>query len=65
MPKKKLSTQEYSYTVIYEPIKNKGFQITVPLLPSLITFGRNFEEAQEMARDAVRCHLGGLQKIHS
>lgn len=57
-----LQTKEYSYTVIYEPVKEGGYQIIVPLLPGLITYGRTFEEAQEMARDAIRCHLEGLLK---
>jgi len=39
-----------------------GYQVTVPLLPGLITFGRTLAEAREMARDAIRCHLEGLKK---
>jgi antitoxin HicB len=36
--------------------------VTVPLLPGLVTYGRTLSEAREMARDAIRCHLEGLQK---
>jgi predicted RNase H-like HicB family nuclease len=32
------------------------------LLPGVITYGRTEEEAIEMARDAIRCHLDGLRK---
>jgi antitoxin HicB len=39
-----------------------GYQVTVPLLPGLITFGRTLAEAREMARDAILCHLEGLKK---
>ena len=39
-----------------------GYQVTVPLLPGLITYGRTLDEAREMARDAIRCHLEGLRK---
>jgi antitoxin HicB len=39
-----------------------GFQVTVPLLPGLITYGRTLTEAREMARDAILCHLEGLKK---
>lgn|SRR5487761_199031 len=39
-----------------------GFQVTVPLLPGVITYGRTEAEALEMARDAIRCHLDGLRK---
>ena len=42
--------------------KPTGYQVTVPVLPGLITFGRTLEEAREMAQDAIRCHLEGLLK---
>ena len=62
MKEKKFLTREYSYTVIYEPVKEGGFQVTVPLLYGLLTYGRDFEEAREMARDAIQCYIGGLLK---
>lgn len=62
MTKKKITTSEYSYTVIYEPIKEGGYQVTAPLLPGLVTYGRTFEEAREMAQDAIVCYLEGLKK---
>ena len=40
----------------------RGYQVTVPLLPGLITYGRTLSEAREMAADAVRIHLEGLRK---
>lgn len=59
------TTEEYSYTVLYEPIRGKkGYQVTVPLLPGLVTYGRTFEEARDMARDAIRCYLEALRKEH-
>jgi predicted RNase H-like HicB family nuclease len=39
-----------------------GYQVTVPLLPGLITYGRTLSEARVMARDAIRCHIEGLRK---
>ena len=62
MSRTKLTTQEYSYTVLYEPVKKGGYQVTVPLLPGLVSFGRTLEEARVMARDAVICHLEGIEK---
>lgn len=44
------------------PAISSGYQVTVPLLPGVITYGRTEEEAIEMARDAIRCHLDGLRK---
>ena len=39
-----------------------GYQVTVPLLPGIITYGRTLSEAREMARDAIKCHLEGLRE---
>jgi predicted RNase H-like HicB family nuclease len=44
------------------PPEQFGYQVIVPLLPGLITYGRTLSEAREMARDAIRCHLEGLRK---
>jgi predicted RNase H-like HicB family nuclease len=41
---------------------DRGYQVTVPLLPGLITYGRTLGEAREMAADAIRVHLEGLRK---
>ena len=60
MKKKKFLTREYSYTVVYEPVKDGGYQVVVPLLPGLVTYGRTFDEAREMVRDAILCYLESL-----
>ena len=44
------------------PDSQTGYQVTVPLLPGLVTFGRTLAEAQEMAQDAIECHIEGLRK---
>ena len=62
MKRRKITTREYLYTVIYEPLEAGGYQVVVPMLPGIVTYGRDFEEAQEMAKDAIRCHLEGLLK---
>ncbi len=56
------TSRELSYTVFYQPIKGKGYQVSVPLLPGLMTYGRTFEEAQLMARDAILCHVQGMRE---
>ena len=53
---------EYRYTVLFEPSPEGGFQVYVPALPEIITYGRTLEEAREMARDAILCHIQGLLK---
>lgn len=47
----------YSYTVIFEPVKEGGYNVVVPAIPEICTFGDNLEEARLMARDAIRCYL--------
>ncbi len=53
---------DYSYTVIFEPHEEGGFQVIIPAMPDIITYGRTMEEAKEMALDAIKCHLEGLAK---
>jgi predicted RNase H-like HicB family nuclease len=62
MRKQAFHTKEYTYTAVYEPLKEGGYQVMVPLMPGLVTYGRTFEEARKMARDAIRCYLEGLLK---
>lgn len=62
--KKTRITQEYLFTVLYEPVREGGYQVTVPLLPGLVTYGRNFDEARNMAQDAIQCYLAALKKDH-
>lgn len=62
MLKTKIMSSEHSYTVIYEPVKEGGYQAVVPLLPGVVTYGRDFEEVRRMAKDAIACYLEALLK---
>jgi len=53
---------EYSYTVIYEKLSEGGYQVFVPALPEIVTYGRTIDEAREMAQDAIRCVLESARK---
>ncbi len=53
---------EYGYTVIYERLSEGGYQVIVPALPGIVTYGPTLEEARKMAQDAILCHLRGLLK---
>lgn len=53
---------EHGYRVIYERLAEGGFQVIVPALPGIVTYGRTIEEVREMAQDAITCHLQGLLK---
>ena len=42
------------YTVILEPLEEGGFNVHVPALPEVVTFGETEVEALAMAEDAIR-----------
>ena len=49
--------REYGYTVIYQQIPEGGFNVVVPAIPEICTFGETLAEARRMAQDALRCFL--------
>ena len=53
---------EYGYTVLFERLAQGGYQVFVPALPEIVTYGRTVGEAREMAQDAILCHLRALRK---
>ena len=55
---------EQGYRVLYEKLSEGGFHVIVPALPGIITYGRTIDEAREMAREAIVCHLKALIKDH-
>ena len=48
---------EYTYTVILHPLPEGGYNVVVPAIPEICTFGETLAEAREMAQDAIRCFL--------
>ena len=52
---------EYSYTVLFEPVPEGGYNVIVPALPEICTFGETLEETRDMARDAIRCALESMR----
>lgn len=59
---RKLKQKIYQYTAIFERNENKGYTVTVPSLPGLVTEGIDLNDAKNMALDAIRCYLVGLRK---
>ena len=49
-------------TVILEPAEEGGYVVTSPDLPGLVTEGDTWEEAKDMAQDAVYGYLEALAK---
>lgn len=54
--------KSYSFRTIIEPDEPKGFHGFVPLLPGLHTYGTTLKEIQDNLREAILCHIQGLQK---
>ena len=52
----------YNYTVIFEPVKEGGYNVVVPAIPEICTFGETVEEARAMAEDAIRCYIESALK---
>ena len=46
-----------SYTVVFKLIEEGGYNVIVPAIPEICTFGETLEEAREMGKDAIRCYL--------
>jgi hypothetical protein len=46
------SLKEYQFTVFFEPQEN-GFNVVVPAISEICTFGETIEEARAMAEDAI------------
>ncbi len=51
---------QYRFTVFYQQLSEGGYQVIVPALPGIVTYGRTLDEAREMAEDAITCHLKGM-----
>jgi antitoxin HicB len=47
----------YNYTVIFEQLKEGGYNVIVPAIPEICTHGETKEEARAMVEDALRCYL--------
>jgi predicted RNase H-like HicB family nuclease len=56
------SVAEYGYTTLFEPMPEGGFNVIVPAIPEICTYGETLEEAREMAREAIRCYLESALK---
>lgn len=59
--KMKITESILRYTAVFEPAEEGGYVVTVPKLPGLVTEGGTFEEAIQMAQDAIK---GYLEVLH-
>ena len=52
----------YTFRVIIEPEKPKGYHGFVPLLKGVHTYGSTLQEVKKNLKEAITCHLQGLLK---
>ena len=50
------------FTVVFEKAEEGGYVAHVPALPVCMTEGDTFEEAEQMARDAIEGYCASLRK---
>jgi antitoxin HicB len=54
----------YNYSVIFEPVIEGGYNVVVPAIPEICTFGETLKEAKFMARDAIKCYIESALKAN-
>ncbi|MCK5320078.1 type II toxin-antitoxin system HicB family antitoxin [Candidatus Parcubacteria bacterium] len=57
-----LKKKNYKYTAVFEPAEEGGYVVYIPALPGCVTQGETFEEAKQMAEDAVAGYLSVLSE---
>lgn len=53
-----------NFQIILIPEKEGGFTVTVPSLPGCVTYGKNLQQAQDMAKDAILGYLESMKQHH-
>ncbi|MDP2916389.1 MAG: type II toxin-antitoxin system HicB family antitoxin [Dehalococcoidia bacterium] len=54
----------YNFTVVFEPLGEGGYNVIVPAIPEICTFGETLEEAKAMAADAIKCYIESALKAN-
>ena len=57
-----MAKARYQYSVMFRPELEGGFTAIVPALPGCVTYGGTWDEAKEMARDAIGGYVDSLRK---
>ena len=56
---------ERGYIMQFDPLPEGGFNVFVPAIPEICTFGETWEEARGIAEDAIRCYLESENEIQT
>lgn len=54
---KRGSSSKLNLNVVFRAEPEGGFTVLVPVLPGCITYGKNIQEAQSMAEEAISLYL--------
>jgi predicted RNase H-like HicB family nuclease len=54
--------ESVTYKVVIEPLPEGGYGVEVPALPGCLTWGRTYEQAVAMAKEAIEVYLESLIK---
>ena len=54
----------YNYTVIFKPLEEGGYDVIIPAIPEICTFGDTIEEARKMAEDAIKCYIESALELN-
>ena len=57
-----MRTKILKFTVVFEKAEEGGYIVRVPSLPGCTTQGETFEEAESMAKDAIKAYCASLRK---
>ncbi len=56
--------KKLSFQIILQPESEGGFTVVVPSLPGCVTYGKDLEQAQDMAKEAIGVYLESLEHHH-
>ena len=60
--RQEITSKGTPFTCIFELNEAGGYTVTVPVLPGLVTEGRDLEEAKKMVKKAITLHCECLEE---
>ena len=54
--------RKMTYLAVFEPAGNGAYSVYFPHILGCISYGKDFQEAQTMAREALELHIYGMEK---
>ena len=54
--------RKMTYLAVFEPVENGAYSVYFPNVAGCISYGKNFQEAQAMAQEALELHIYGMEK---